>query len=545
MFHQGDLQSGISLALQQAKSVVCFVRDASEESGTWEDEWLSSEPLATLLAQKTVALRLEAGSQEAGFLSAFCPIPKTPALVVIHNGQLKLCLLGEVSRDDFTSRLRAVLDPDVVEPSSNMTATEATMDNTPDDVTPVQPESDSITNEPPAAQATTPPAISPTETSPSTSNPADSTQNAATSEPRSSADLNSLFPDRAARLEADHQVRQEAEAAARAAKAAGKRKAVDEEVASAGSKDSKQLSYAAQEKIRKQAQQDELNRILQRVEADKRERKEREELRKRQREAELHEFAGAEFAVPMSPVSETAKRASISGASRGPTAKSGDVCLRIRLLDGSQVREYFSPTATLQADVRPRVDWALSSGPGPSSSSSKAPSAPPYSFKHILAPLPNRTLSPSDETKPLNELPDIMPSATLVLVPVKNAVGAYSGLGGGYVGSIYVAMVQLYNMFAALLATFFAPFARGRGGQEGGSGDGGATVGGAQDGQGQGKSSGRVGGSTGANGSGSGSGSGIRIRTLRDQGERGNEYYNGNSLDFEPKKENKEDEKDK
>lgn len=57
--------------------------------------------------------------------------------------------------------------------------------------------------------------------------------------------------------------------------------------------------------------------------------------------------------------------------------------------------------------------------------------------------------------------------------------------------------------------------------------------GGAGDGQGQGKSSGR--------GEG-GSESGIRIRTLRDQGETGNEYYNGNSLDFEPKKEDGEDE---
>ncbi|OJD37442.1 ubx domain-containing protein [Diplodia corticola] len=544
MFHQGDLQSGISLAIQQAKSVVCFVRDVNEESTTWEDEWLSNEPLATLLAQKSVALRLEAGSQEAGFLSAFCPIPKTPALVVIHNGQLKLCLLGGISHDDFISKLEGVLNPDTAGQSSaseDRAATEATVENPPEATTPVQFEPTSIADEPSTAQASTSPASPPSEGSLSPSTQPAPIRPAASTEPTPNTDLNSLFPDRAARLEADHQLTQEAEAAARAAKAAGKRKAVEEEISSAGSQDTRRLSYAAQEKMRKQAHQDELNRILQRVEADKKERKEREELRKRQREAELHEFAGADFATPASPVLEAAKRGSISGASRGPAPKSGDVCLRIRLLDGSQIREYFPPTATLQADVRPRVDWALSSGPGPSSSSSKPPPAPPYSFKHILAPLPNRTLGPSDETKPLNDLADVVPSATLVLVPVKNAVGTYSGLGGGYIGSIYVAMVQLYNMFVGLFATLLAPFARVRGGQEGGRGNGGATAGGAQDKQGQGKGSGREGRGEG----GSGSGSGIRIRTLRDQGEKGNEYYNGNSLDFEPKPKKDDEDKDK
>ncbi|KAF4309541.1 UBX domain-containing protein [Botryosphaeria dothidea] len=542
MFYEGDLQSGISLAIQQAKSVVCFVRDTSEESTTWEHEWLCDEPIATILANKTVTLRLEAGSQEAGFLSAFCPIAKTPVLVVIHNGQLKLCLVGGISHEDFVSRLSGVLGAGVANQNSrpDETATTETRAETSQDTIPsIQPEPSVAPSEEPVIQATTEPTQA-------EDTPATSTQPAEAPERSPSTDYESLFPDRATRLEADHQLAREAEAAeaaARAAKAAGKRKAVDVEIASSGSKDPKQLSYAAQEKMRKQAQQTELNRILQRVEADKRERKEREELRKKQREAELREFSGAEFAAsPSPPAEQSAKRGSVSSISRGPAAKSGDVCLRIRLLDGSQIREYFPPSATLAADVRPRVDWALSSGPSSSSSSSsssKPPPAPPYSFKHVLAPLPNRTLGPSDEAKPLGELPDVVPSATLVLVPAKNAVTAYTGVGNGYIGSIYVAMLQMYNLFTTFLATFFAPFGRGgggggggaaaAGGQEGGAGG----SGGAGDGQGQGKSSGR--------GEG-GSESGIRIRTLRDQGETGNEYYNGNSLDFEPKKEYSEDE---
>ncbi|KAK8155000.1 hypothetical protein BKA80DRAFT_282461 [Phyllosticta citrichinensis] len=145
--------------------------------------------------------------------------------------------------------------------------------------------------------------------------------------------------------------------------------------------------------------------------------------------------------------------------SRGPASKSGTVCLRIRLLDGSQLRDYFSPTATLAADVRPRVDAAISSSP-----SSRAP---PYTFKLLLAPQhPNRHLSASDETSPLHELDDIAPSATLVLVPVRNAAAAsaYSGAGGGYIGSVYVALVAVYNLLTSFIGTFFAPFARGGGG---------------------------------------------------------------------------------
>ncbi|EKG11591.1 UBX domain-containing protein [Macrophomina phaseolina MS6] len=534
MFYEGDLQSGISLAIQQAKLVVCFVRDASEESSTWENGWLRDEPIAPLIAEKTVTLRLDAGSQEAGFLSAFCPIAKTPVIVVIHNGQLKLCLVGGISREDFVSRLSAVLDPESAQQNS-LQKDKATVETGAE----TSQASTASIEEEPTVTLSRAPATQPTTEAPQAEEP-QSTSAPPVESPQPTA-VHSLFPDRAARLEADHQAAREAEAAeaaARAAKAAGKRKAVDAEIASASSKDPKQLSYAAQEKIRKQAQQSELNRILQRVEADKKERKEREELRKKQREAELREFSGAEFASPSPPAEQLAKRGSVSSPTRGPAAKSGDVCLRIRLLDGSQIREYFPPSATLAADVRPRVDWALSSGP--SSSSSKPTPAPPYSFKHILAPLPNRTLGSADENKPLGELPDVVPSATLVLVPAKNAVSAYSGAGGGYVGSIYVAILHIYTLLTTFLGTFFAPFGRGGGGGGGASSSGpGAAVGGQEggarggDGQGQGKSSGR----------GEGvSGSGIRIRTLRDQGDTANEYYNGNSLDFEPKKEEDEDE---
>jgi hypothetical protein len=40
--------------------------------------------VSSLLEQKAVVLRLEAGSTDAGFLSAFCPVSNTPTFVVIQ-----------------------------------------------------------------------------------------------------------------------------------------------------------------------------------------------------------------------------------------------------------------------------------------------------------------------------------------------------------------------------------------------------------------------------------------------------------------------------
>ncbi|KAJ8106375.1 hypothetical protein OPT61_g9579 [Boeremia exigua] len=71
MFYEGTLQSGIGQAIQQQKLVACFIRDDGAASKQWEDEWLRSGWLSSLLEQKAVLLRLESGSTEAGFLAAF------------------------------------------------------------------------------------------------------------------------------------------------------------------------------------------------------------------------------------------------------------------------------------------------------------------------------------------------------------------------------------------------------------------------------------------------------------------------------------------
>jgi hypothetical protein len=116
MFYEGDLQSGIALAVQQAKSVLCFVRGELPRltiTSYWnltEDfqtnrlqakngkslsmmyvvnssdlimTCAEQEQISVLVKTETIALRLNAGSQEASFLSSFCPLVGVPAIVLV------------------------------------------------------------------------------------------------------------------------------------------------------------------------------------------------------------------------------------------------------------------------------------------------------------------------------------------------------------------------------------------------------------------------------------------------------------------------------
>lgn len=84
MFYSGSLQEGISAAVGQQKLVFCFVTDGNEESQTWETEFLKDEGLSEIIENQAVALRLEAGTEEAGYLAQVSPLQlhiHMPALV--------------------------------------------------------------------------------------------------------------------------------------------------------------------------------------------------------------------------------------------------------------------------------------------------------------------------------------------------------------------------------------------------------------------------------------------------------------------------------
>lgn len=74
MFHQGTLQSGITLAIQQQKLVACFVRgelitsecggdltiwlDEGATSKQWEEEWLKSGWVCRQLFPRSGAIKI-------------------------------------------------------------------------------------------------------------------------------------------------------------------------------------------------------------------------------------------------------------------------------------------------------------------------------------------------------------------------------------------------------------------------------------------------------------------------------------------------------
>ncbi|EEY15909.1 predicted protein [Verticillium alfalfae VaMs.102] len=156
MFFEGSLQEGIAAALLQGKPVACFVTgmhpmpttvvphlnptltcltDDGEESRTWLDDYMQDAPIKNLLSNQAILMRLEAGSEEAAHLAAIFPLPKTPTLVIIKNGDLKGYITSGTSREDFAQRVsQAFSTPSATTtpaPSSSAAATTPSLQTPP------------------------------------------------------------------------------------------------------------------------------------------------------------------------------------------------------------------------------------------------------------------------------------------------------------------------------------------------------------------------------------------------------------------------------
>ena len=248
----------------------------------------------------------------------------------------------------------------------------------------------------------------------------------------SSSTVTGLLAERRQRLEQQRRAREAAEKAERAAKAKARREAAEAQVTETApdSKRAKEIKYAKDQRKRQQEARQERERILRLVEHDKAERKEREERRRALASAEAEEDATSdEQSVPEK----------VLGSS------SAECAIQVRLVDGSTIRSRFPATATLRANVRPWVDG------------SRPDSDVPYTFKQILTPLPNRMLSISEEEESVRAL-GLMPSATLVLFPIRGATDAYGTAGQGLVSrgisTGYGLVWSGVGMVAGALGTF-------------------------------------------------------------------------------------------
>ena len=490
--------------------------DDDETSATWENEWLAGNhqtdsedtphaDIPSVIKSKTVLLRLDYGTKEASFLSAFCPIDEAPTLVIIHNGTVVDKLEGNLEYTEWAQRLLKACGSD----AQGADASESTQAQEPTTPAPAAVE----TNDEASEGAAVP--LEPASGSAAPSLPGVPTEH----QPEN---IQALLTERGQRLEAERLRREGREKAERIARARaireeqeraqsqvdkGKQRADDPESA----KNKARIDWVQQQAKRKQEAKEEKQRILSRIEADKRERKNREAERKQ-----------AVTAMAGEPLPSQSSALPGSGSTRMPPT-SGTCALQVRLFDGSSIKGRFKHDSTLATAVR---EWIKETSPAGGADI-------PYNFRQILTPHPSRTIEISEEGQTLSDV-GLMPTATLVLVPVAGFTEAYTrNGGGGILGSAYGLVTGAFGLAGSALG-----YVTGIGSSSSSQGGEGIYMGGTADEQ----EPSNVQGSRMANadsGTGQSGPSRIRVKTMAEQraeSEKGAEFYNGNSLGTEGRK---------
>ncbi|PWW79962.1 hypothetical protein C7212DRAFT_341114 [Tuber magnatum] len=262
-------------------------------------------------------------------------------------------------------------------------------------------------------------------------------------------------------------------------------------------------SFLLQERKRKQEASEERQRVLQLLENDRKE-----------REARWGKNV-AEGKASSTPIAEPRERGTPKSHS------SSEAAISFRMLDGLSLKAKFPSSAVLGTDVRRFVDENRTDGDHP------------YNFLQILTPLPNKQITISEENSTLSEL-GLPPTCTLILVPASSSpASAYSGGGGSTEGGGIFS--RIYGFFWSIVTTipwvgYYPPA---------------PTPVNAELGKSQSLPTASLSDASASSSSGQAPSReevpSTRIRTLYDgRGGDGEEadrkYYNGNQLDFEPKR---------
>jgi len=395
----------------------------------------------------SVLLRLKAGSQEAGFLTALFPIPKNPTLVVLRNGKLEEYIAAGTRKEDFSKRVRTALR------GPEAAAAESAAVDSPEAPVPapsaveLSAESTSAHQEPtpssssPPVNIEQPPTARAPEASDSATQPPSSHTSLSNTDQRTDA-IRSVLAERAERLakQREEAKKKALEAYARAKKAKGKDKAKDDD-GDGDSQDQKkspppttaQTSHAEAIRKKQKESQEERRRILKQIEDDKADRRERALERERLRKG----LTSGDVAASL-----------VNAPSSGVKRSGGMVSLQVRLFDGSSMRSRFPEGASLAKDVRGWIDADRQDG---------GAAGAPYKFKVVLTPLPNKTIEETDEEKSLGEL-GLGPSSTMILVPVPRYSSAYAGPGSGSASEnkgVVGSVVGFFIWFVGMIVSFF------------------------------------------------------------------------------------------
>ena len=333
---------------------------------------------------------------------------------MLSNGQLLLDLRAGEAKDLFKAAvLKTMINASSLTPTTSTPSSSTNSASTPatsvigqrtNSAEPASSTASATTAVSNAAQPTVPLPTSAGNQSPLNSLTAQSQSHPQTSTSNQpSQAVQNLLADRRRKLEIDKKEKEAAENADRKAKVDARQAAI---MADPNSAKGKQATYAAQQRKRQQEAKIERDRILQQIEHDKAERKEKEEQRKALARAEVEEKDDSALA------NEQLK----NEINRPKPTRSKECAIQVRMFDGSTIRHKFPSEATLRTDVRAWIDKERLDGDIP------------YTFKQILTPLPNRTLSISDEEESLQSL-GLTPSATLVMVPVQGYTAAYDHQG--------------------------------------------------------------------------------------------------------------------
>lgn len=493
------------------------------------------------MTAKAITLCINGGSREAQHLAAYCPVPVLPAFIIIDNGQLVLDLRPGEEKDRFKAAILRALSSKLSQPqcttlsptpNSDLSITPHTSHQTvprASTLTTWSSSAHSSSDQPdaPSSAASLGSAASPPLSLESTT--PDSDPNTSSSTARNIADhltmplsrnqnadptaaipsnailstapgsaspggqpsqtVQNLLADRRRRLDIDKKEKDLAEKAERKAKAEARKEAM---AVAPDSAKAKQATYAAQQRKRQQEAKLERERILRQIEHDKAERKKKDERRKAIAKAETEGTDGAGGLVDQQLVNEVNCLKSM---------RSKACAVQIRLFDGSTIRSRFPSEQTLRGNVRPWIDQQKSDDV-------------PYTFKLVLAPMPSRTLSVSEEEETLQSL-GLTPSATLVIVPVQGYTSAYSG-GQGIVSKGASAGYNVVSAGAGIISGALGTFlGLGRPTAPSGLPEAHDTTM-----------------RENAEADATGTGSGINIRTLRDQrdDQENHQLYNGNQV---------------
>lgn len=145
---------------------------------------------------------------------------------------------------------------------------------------------------------------------------------------------------------------------------------------------------------------------------------------------------------PPAPTVEDEEPKPQPAAPKGPPSQ---YRLQVRLFDGRSIRSSFTPTQTIRHDVRPWLDKQMTEDKRP------------YNLKHILTPLPSRTLSVAEESQALQEI-GLDSTATLVMVPVASYTEAYTAAAASLpargISAVYNAVSSVASSATSLVGSF-------------------------------------------------------------------------------------------